>query len=97
MTSKRFLHSKRRGLFSSERARKMNHARWAADRARRDEEEPERRRHLAKLAAINLPRNKGDLLGTLQWTDHATGRVRRWAWLLSHLRPFLCGTKVSHQ
>lgn len=56
----------------------MNKARWDADRARRDAEEPEQIRYLAEIAANNLPSNQGDALGCLQWTDFRTGKVRRW-------------------
>lgn len=62
----------------SERGRRMAAARWAADRARRDAEEPERLRELAEIEAANLPRRSGDVLGVLQWTDARTGKVRRW-------------------
>lgn len=62
----------------SERGRRMARARWDADRAKRDAEKPERMRELAEIKATNLPRNPGDVLGTLQWTDAASGKVRRW-------------------
>jgi len=78
MTSKRFLHKRRRGKYSRAKALQMNKARWEADRARRDAEEPERIRELAEVEAMNLPRNQGDALGCLQWTDFRTGQVRRW-------------------
>jgi hypothetical protein len=61
-----------------ERGRKMAKARWDADRARRNEEEPERMRELAEIEIQNLPRKQGDALGSLQWTDFRTGKVRRW-------------------
>jgi hypothetical protein len=35
MTSKRFIHKRRRGLYSSEKSAQMNKARWDADRADR--------------------------------------------------------------
>jgi len=38
----------------------------------------ERIRELAEIEAINLPRKRGDALGSLQWHDFRTGRVRRW-------------------
>jgi len=78
MTSKQFMHKATRGKLSREKARQMSRARWAADRAKRDEEEPARVRALAEVEAINLPRKAGDVLGVLQWTDAATGKVRRW-------------------
>lgn len=62
----------------SERGRRMARARWDTDRARRDAEEPERMRELAEITAQNYPRQSGDVLGTLQWTDAASGKVRRW-------------------
>jgi len=78
MTRNRFLHKKRRGLYSSEKSAIMNKARWDADRARRDADEPEQIRCLAEIAANNLPRKKGDALGCFQWTDFRTGKVHRW-------------------
>lgn len=55
----------------------MAKARWTADRARRDAEMPERIRELAIIEIENLPRNQGDALGCLQWTDFRTGKVTR--------------------
>ena len=78
MTSKRFIHKKRRGLYSSQKSAQMNKARWDADRARRDAEEPERIRELAEIEIANLPRRQGDPLGCLQWHDFRSGKVRRW-------------------
>jgi len=98
----------------------MNKARWDADRARRDADEPARIRELAEIEAENLPRKQGDALGCLQWHDFRTGKVRRWtvrigdradqvtlnapdgratgshgwAWVMTHLRPYLCGRKA---
>lgn len=63
---------------ASERGRRMAKARWTADRARRDAEMPERIRELAIIEIENLPRNQGDALGCLQWTDFRTGRIHRW-------------------
>jgi len=105
-----------------ERGRKMAKARWDADRARRNAEMPERIREIAEIEMMNLPRKQGDILGSLQWTDVRTGRVRRWiirigdrsdritmespsgkqtnshgwAWILNHLRPYLCGRKITN-
>ena len=62
----------------SDRGRRMARARWDRDRARRDAEQPERERALAIIEARNLPSRQGDAIGTLQWTDHRTGEVRRW-------------------
>lgn len=62
----------------SERGKRMAEARWAADRARRDAEMPERIREIAEINALNLPRKQGDAIGCLQWTDFRTGKVRRW-------------------
>jgi hypothetical protein len=39
---------------------------------------PERLREMAEIEAENLPRNQGDALGCLQWTDFRSGRIRRW-------------------
>ena len=61
-----------------ERGKRMAAARWKLDRERRNAEMPERIRELAEIAAINLPRKRGDPLGSLQWTDFRTGKVRRW-------------------
>lgn len=66
------------------RGRRMAEARWAADRARRDAAEPARRRELAEIEAVNLPRRAGDVLGVLQWTDARSGRVRRWTVRIGH-------------
>lgn len=121
MTSKRFLHKKRRGLYSSAKSAQMNKARWDADLARRDEDIPERIRELAEVGIQNLPCKHGDAIGCLQWTEYSTGKVRRWiirrgsrvdqvtmenmmgkrtashgwTWVMSHLRPYLCGHKFS--
>lgn len=56
----------------------MARARWAAERARVDALRPEIEAHLAEIHAWNLPKAEGDLLGTLQWTEARTGKVRRW-------------------
>jgi hypothetical protein len=78
MTRKRRIRKRRGTCWTPESSSRANRARWDADRARRDAEEPERLRELAEIHATNLPREPGDILGTLQWTDAATGRVRRW-------------------
>jgi len=78
MTRKRFIHKATQAKYSREKALQMNRARWNADRERRDKEEPIRLQELAEINAINLPRKTGDVLGSLQWTDAATGKVRRW-------------------
>jgi len=39
---------------------------------------PERIRELAEYEVWNLPRKQGDALGSLQWHDFSTGKVRRW-------------------
>jgi hypothetical protein len=62
----------------SERNRKRAQLRWKLDRERRDAEQPARLREIAEAEIENLPRNQGDALGCLQWTDFRTGRVRRW-------------------
>ena len=63
---------------ASERGKRMAAARWKLDRERRESEMPERIRELAEIESINLPRRQGDALGSLQWTDFRTGKVRRW-------------------
>lgn len=78
MTRKRHIRKRRGTPWTSATSRRANAARWAADRARRDAEEPARLRELAEIEAINLPRRPGDVIGCLQWTDYGTGRVRRW-------------------
>lgn len=78
MTRNRFVRRFNKGRFTPDKSRRMNKARWDADRARRDAEEPERLRELAEIDAINLPRNQGDALGCLQWTDYRSGKVRKW-------------------
>jgi len=75
------MHSKRIRLrikALSDKGKRMAKARWDADRARRDAEEPERIRQLAEWESWNLPRKEGDILGSLQWTDARSGKVRRW-------------------
>ena len=62
----------------SERGRRMANARWKADRERREAEMPERIRELALIEAENLPRKQGDPIGSLQWHDFRTGKIRRW-------------------
>jgi len=62
----------------SERGKRMARARWDADRARRDAAEPARLAEIADIHATNLPRSKGDVLGSLQWTCARSGKVRRW-------------------
>ena len=71
-------YTRRRIKALSERGKRMADARWKLDRERRDAEMPERIRELAEIEAQNLPRNRGDALGCLQWTDFRTGKVRRW-------------------
>jgi hypothetical protein len=61
-----------------ERGRKMARARWELDRARRDCLATEIELQLTEADAINLPRNQGDAIGILQWTDFQSGKVRRW-------------------
>jgi len=78
MASNRFLHKRKRGLYSSAKSAIMNKARWDADRARRNAEMPERIRQLAEWDTWNLPSKQGDILGSLQWTDARSGKVRRW-------------------
>lgn len=39
---------------------------------------PEYLRDLEEIEIANLPRKQGDAIGSLQWTDYRTGRVRRW-------------------
>ena len=50
----------------------------AKQRAKREAGMPARIRELAEIEIMNLPRKQGDALGSLQWTDFRTGKVRRW-------------------
>ena len=68
------MHSKRRAKYSRERAQRMAKARWDADRARRDAEEPERIRELAAHPLIQ----QGDAIGVLEFRCIPSGLVRRW-------------------
>ena len=56
----------------------MGLASQRAQRERRMADLPERLRELEEIEAQNLPRKQGDTLGCLQWTDHRTGKVRKW-------------------
>ena len=78
MTKKRFIRRPNTGRITASKSAQMNRARWAAVRAQQDAEESERILELAEIEAQNLPRNQGDPLGSLQWHDFRTGRVRRW-------------------
>ena len=78
MTRNYFIHKKQKAKYSSAKSAQMNKARWDADRARRDADEPERIRELAEIEIDNLPRKEGDALGCFQWHDFRTGKVRRW-------------------
>lgn len=71
-------YTRRRIKALSERGKRMAAARWKLDRERRNAEMPERIREMAEIEAQNLPRQQGDCLGCLQWTDFRTGKVRRW-------------------
>lgn len=72
------MHYRRYYKARSDIGRKMARARWDRENARIEAEMPERLRYLAETRANNYPANPGDILGTLQWTDAATGKVRRW-------------------
>lgn len=71
-------YNNRKAKALSDRGKRMAEARWKADRARRDAEMLERIRELAEADAINMPRKRGDSLGSIQWTDFRSGKVRRW-------------------
>ena len=62
----------------SDKGKSMARARWTKDRAQRDACQAERMAEMREIAAINLPRQQGDFLGTLQWTSARTGKVTRW-------------------
>ncbi len=61
-----------------ERGRMMANARWDRHRELTEATAPAKLRDLAETAAINLPRNQGDPIGLLQWTDFRSGKVRQW-------------------
>lgn len=62
----------------SERARAKARRRWDLDRARRDAEEPARRREMEIARVIGEgPVEAGQYVGTLQWHG-SDGKVRRW-------------------
>ncbi len=65
------MHKARKSQQLRDRARKTANARW--DKAKAEQESI-----LAAIEAENLPRNPGDMIGALQWTDAATGKTRRW-------------------
>ena len=79
----------------SERGKKMAEARWKRERERRNAEMPERMAVLEEMTVLNLPRSQGDLLGTLQWTDQASGKVRRWQIRLGDRRDRICFVAAS--
>ena len=56
----------------------MGKASQRVQQARRMERMAERILELAEYDVWNLPRKQGDALGSLQWTDFLTGKVRRW-------------------
>jgi hypothetical protein len=73
-----FIHKRLRAKYSREKSLQMNRARWDADRRHREEELPERLRSLEEIQIQNLPQKQGDPVGSFQWTDFRTGKVRRW-------------------
>jgi hypothetical protein len=60
------------------RMSEMGKASQRVKRAKREEGLADRLRELAEIEATNLPRKQGDALGSLQWTNFATGKVNRW-------------------
>jgi hypothetical protein len=78
MTRYRKFRKRRGSPWDSESSRRANKIRWAADRARRDAEEPALIQAMKEIEIENLPRRRGDALGCLQWTCFRSGRVRRW-------------------
>jgi hypothetical protein len=64
----------------------MGIASQKAQRAKRDADVPIRLRELAEIKIQNIPRNPGDALGCLQWTDFRSGQVRRWTVLIGARR-----------
>lgn len=78
MARYRHIRKKRGTAWTSESSAQANRARWTADRARRDAEQPAREREMAIIEARNLPRREGDPVGILQFTNLRDGTVRRW-------------------
>ena len=60
------------------RSQQMNKARWDADRARRDADEPARRLEMeaAEVSGEGLPRKPGEYFGTIEYRDWG-GKVHR--------------------
>ena len=56
----------------------MGKASQRVQQAARMERMADRILELAEYDVWNLPRKQGDALGSLQWTDFRTGKVRRW-------------------
>jgi hypothetical protein len=78
MSRNRFIRRTSANRWNSATSRRANKARWDADRARRDAEMPERIAEIQAIEMENLPRKSGDILGTFQWADARSGKVRRW-------------------
>jgi len=68
----------KRKLRNSRRFSEMGKQSQRVQAERRAIDEPERIRELAEIEIANLPSIEGDALGSLQWTDFRTGKVRRW-------------------
>jgi hypothetical protein len=78
MARNRRIRKSRGTHWTSESSARANKARWDADRARRNAKMSEKIRQLAEYDVWNYPRKQGDAIGSLQWTDFRTGKVRRW-------------------
>jgi hypothetical protein len=62
----------------------MGIASQKAQRERRDAGMPERLLDLAMIEMENLPHKQGDPLGSFQWHDFRTGKVRRWVFRIGN-------------
>lgn len=69
---------KQRKLRNSLKFSKMGKQSQRIQAARREAKIPERLREIAEIEANNLPHRAGDVLGSFQWTDARSGKVRRW-------------------
>jgi hypothetical protein len=69
---------KQRQLRNRLRFSEMGKKSQAVQSARRAEGAEERLRALEEIQIQNLPKKQGDPVGSFQWTDFRTGKVRRW-------------------
>jgi len=72
---KRHLRKRRGNSWTPESSARANATRWKLDRERRDEELPDRIRELAAFPPIK----PGDVIGSLEYRNHRSGQISRWA------------------